>query len=158
MKAKGPVAAAKADEDKKKGLALFGAKSPTPKLYRAFRMMDKLKVTLTFLATWSSDDQSVVQMIQKHLSGSSYCIFPFFSSSPEHHLTGNEGRIFVLYFNCLIFVAVCEVHLQTFLLYICIYMYIYIYTYIYFSVWWGGQVLINETLNIDVMKHERMKH
>ncbi|XP_068437665.1 cyclic nucleotide-gated channel beta-3 [Clinocottus analis] len=36
MKAKAPAAAAKADEDKKKGLALFGAKPPTPKLLRAF--------------------------------------------------------------------------------------------------------------------------
>nr|XP_055038296.1 cyclic nucleotide-gated cation channel beta-3 isoform X1 [Misgurnus anguillicaudatus] len=35
MKAKGP-AAAKADEEKKKGLALFGPKPPTPKLLRAF--------------------------------------------------------------------------------------------------------------------------
>ncbi|XP_063062953.1 cyclic nucleotide-gated cation channel beta-3-like [Engraulis encrasicolus] len=35
MKAKGP-AAAKAAEDKKKGLALFGPKPPTPKLLRAF--------------------------------------------------------------------------------------------------------------------------
>uniref|UniRef100_A0A3B4CWE9 Cyclic nucleotide-binding domain-containing protein n=1 Tax=Pygocentrus nattereri TaxID=42514 RepID=A0A3B4CWE9_PYGNA len=49
MKAKGP-AAAKADEEKKKGLALFGPKPPTPKLLRAFGgfqkkgFMDKLKV------------------------------------------------------------------------------------------------------------------
>ncbi|XP_065115159.2 cyclic nucleotide-gated channel beta-3 [Paramisgurnus dabryanus] len=35
MKAKGP-AAAKVDEEKKKGLALFGPKPPTPKLLRAF--------------------------------------------------------------------------------------------------------------------------
>ncbi|KAL6488674.1 hypothetical protein MHYP_G00024150 [Metynnis hypsauchen] len=48
MKAKGP-AAAKADEEKKKGLALFGPKPPTPKLLRAFGgfqkkgFMDKLK-------------------------------------------------------------------------------------------------------------------
>ncbi|XP_028290891.1 cyclic nucleotide-gated cation channel beta-3-like [Gouania willdenowi] len=35
MKAKGP-AAAKADEEKKKGLALFGPKPPTPKFLRAF--------------------------------------------------------------------------------------------------------------------------
>ncbi|XP_077410423.1 cyclic nucleotide-gated channel beta-3-like isoform X2 [Vanacampus margaritifer] len=48
MKAKGP-AAAKAEEDKKKGLALFGLKPPTPKLLRAFgggrKMMDKLKAS-----------------------------------------------------------------------------------------------------------------
>ncbi|XP_049604942.1 cyclic nucleotide-gated channel beta-3 isoform X1 [Syngnathus scovelli] len=48
MKAKGP-AAAKADEEKKKGLALFGAKPPTPKLLRVMggglnkRMMDKIR-------------------------------------------------------------------------------------------------------------------
>lgn len=56
MKAKGP-AAAKAEEEKKKGLALFGPKPPTPKLLRAFggnlnkNLIDKLKVTaLTFLS------------------------------------------------------------------------------------------------------------
>ncbi|KAM6953119.1 cyclic nucleotide-gated channel beta-3-like [Aplochiton taeniatus] len=49
MKAKGPVAA-KADEDKKKGLALFGPKPPTPKLLRAFgggfnkNLMERLRV------------------------------------------------------------------------------------------------------------------
>uniref|UniRef100_A0AAR2J884 Cyclic nucleotide-binding domain-containing protein n=1 Tax=Pygocentrus nattereri TaxID=42514 RepID=A0AAR2J884_PYGNA len=46
MKAKGP-AAAKTDEEKKKGLALFGNKPPTPKLLRAFGkggLLDKLKV------------------------------------------------------------------------------------------------------------------
>ncbi|XP_019722741.1 cyclic nucleotide-gated cation channel beta-3 [Hippocampus comes] len=48
MKAKGP-AAAKAEEEKKKGLALFGAKPPTPKLLRAIgggfnkKIMEKLK-------------------------------------------------------------------------------------------------------------------
>ncbi|CAK6951947.1 cyclic nucleotide-gated cation channel beta-3-like [Scomber scombrus] len=48
MKAKGP-AAAKNEQEKKKGLALFGPKPPTPKLLRAFgggfnqKMMDKLK-------------------------------------------------------------------------------------------------------------------
>ncbi|XP_061778279.1 cyclic nucleotide-gated cation channel beta-3-like [Nerophis ophidion] len=48
MKAKGP-AAAKAEEEKKKGLALFGPKPPTPKLLRAFgggfnrKTLDKLK-------------------------------------------------------------------------------------------------------------------
>ncbi|XP_030623456.1 cyclic nucleotide-gated cation channel beta-3 [Chanos chanos] len=48
MKAKGP-AAAKAEEDKKKGLALFGPKPPTPKMLRAFGgfgkggLLDKLK-------------------------------------------------------------------------------------------------------------------
>lgn len=57
MKAKGP-AAAKAEEGKKKGLALFGPKPPTPKLLRAFggninrNLLEKLKVTaLTFLST-----------------------------------------------------------------------------------------------------------
>ncbi|XP_061661939.1 cyclic nucleotide-gated cation channel beta-3-like [Syngnathoides biaculeatus] len=50
MKAKGPTAA-KAEEEKKKGLALFGPKPPTPKLLRAFgggfnkKMIDKLKVS-----------------------------------------------------------------------------------------------------------------
>lgn len=50
MKAKGP-AAAKAAEEKKKGLALFGPKPPTPKLIRAFGtglktqgLLDKMKV------------------------------------------------------------------------------------------------------------------
>lgn len=53
MKAKGP-AAAKAEEEKKKGLALFGPKPPTPKLLRAFggninqKMIEKLKVTTLF--------------------------------------------------------------------------------------------------------------
>ncbi|KAI9542819.1 hypothetical protein NQZ68_016123 [Dissostichus eleginoides] len=45
MKAKGP-AAAKADDDKKKGLALFGPKPPTPKLLRAFggkNMLERMK-------------------------------------------------------------------------------------------------------------------
>lgn len=49
MKAKGP-AAAKVEEEKKKGLALFGPKPPTPKLLRAFggninkAIIDKMKV------------------------------------------------------------------------------------------------------------------
>uniref|UniRef100_A0A8C7IT32 Cyclic nucleotide gated channel subunit beta 3 n=1 Tax=Oncorhynchus kisutch TaxID=8019 RepID=A0A8C7IT32_ONCKI len=47
MKAKGP-AAAKAVEDKKKGLALFGPKPPTPKMLRVFGgdkgFLEKLKV------------------------------------------------------------------------------------------------------------------
>uniref|UniRef100_A0A8B9HPU1 Cyclic nucleotide gated channel subunit beta 3, tandem duplicate 2 n=1 Tax=Astyanax mexicanus TaxID=7994 RepID=A0A8B9HPU1_ASTMX len=49
MKAKGP-AAAKVEEEKKKGLALFGPKPPTPKMLRAFGgfhkkgFLDKLKV------------------------------------------------------------------------------------------------------------------
>uniref|UniRef100_A0A3P9K6V6 Cyclic nucleotide-binding domain-containing protein n=1 Tax=Oryzias latipes TaxID=8090 RepID=A0A3P9K6V6_ORYLA len=49
MKAKGP-AAAKAEEDKKKGLALFGQKPQTPKFLRAFggtinkTLIDKVKV------------------------------------------------------------------------------------------------------------------
>ncbi|CAL8311765.1 unnamed protein product [Merluccius merluccius] len=49
MKAKGPAAAAKTEDDKKTGLALFGPKPPTPKILRAFggnlnrRIMDKLK-------------------------------------------------------------------------------------------------------------------
>lgn len=53
MKAKGP-AAAKVEEEKKKGLALFGPKPPTPKLLRAVggtinkRMIDKMKVTTLF--------------------------------------------------------------------------------------------------------------
>ncbi|XP_061821848.1 cyclic nucleotide-gated channel beta-3-like [Nerophis lumbriciformis] len=48
MKAKGP-AAAKAEEEKKKGLTLFGPKPPTPKLLRAFgggfnrKTLEKLK-------------------------------------------------------------------------------------------------------------------
>lgn len=49
MKAKGP-AAAKVEEERKKGLALFGPKPPTPKLLRAFggninrTLIDKMKV------------------------------------------------------------------------------------------------------------------
>lgn len=52
MKAKGP-AAAKAEEEKKKGLALFGPKPPTPKLLRAVggtinkSIIHKIKVTHT---------------------------------------------------------------------------------------------------------------
>uniref|UniRef100_A0A671UMB5 Cyclic nucleotide gated channel subunit beta 3, tandem duplicate 2 n=1 Tax=Sparus aurata TaxID=8175 RepID=A0A671UMB5_SPAAU len=56
MKAKGP-AAAKVEEERKKGLALFGPKPPTPKLLRAFGgtinrgLIDKMKVTtLTLLS------------------------------------------------------------------------------------------------------------
>uniref|UniRef100_A0A9J7ZN25 Cyclic nucleotide gated channel subunit beta 3, tandem duplicate 2 n=2 Tax=Cyprinus carpio TaxID=7962 RepID=A0A9J7ZN25_CYPCA len=52
LKAKGPPPAAKGDEEKKKGLAMFGQKPPTPKLLRAFAggaftkkgFMDRLKV------------------------------------------------------------------------------------------------------------------
>ncbi len=52
LKAKGPPPAAKADEEKKKGLAMFGQKPPTPKLLRAFAggaftkkgFLDRLKV------------------------------------------------------------------------------------------------------------------
>lgn len=53
MKAKAAAPApVKADEEKKKGLALFGPKPPTPKLLRAFGggpfmkkgFLDKLKV------------------------------------------------------------------------------------------------------------------
>ncbi len=50
MRAKGP-AAAKAEEDRKKGLALFGPKPPTPKLLRAVggninrAIINKMKVT-----------------------------------------------------------------------------------------------------------------
>ena len=49
MKAKGP-AGAKADEDKKKAVTLFGPKPPTPKFLRAFGnvgkggWLEKLKV------------------------------------------------------------------------------------------------------------------
>lgn len=56
MKAKGPAAAKVEEEEKKKGLALFGPKPPTPKLLRAFggninkTLIDKVKVTtLIFL-------------------------------------------------------------------------------------------------------------
>ena len=54
MKAKGP-AAAKVEEEKKKGLALFGPKPPTPKLLRAFGgtinkgIIEKMKVTMLTL-------------------------------------------------------------------------------------------------------------
>ncbi|XP_026110633.1 cyclic nucleotide-gated cation channel beta-3-like isoform X2 [Carassius auratus] len=51
LKAKGPAPAAKGEEEKKKGLAMFGQKPPTPKLLRAFAggaftkkgFMDRLK-------------------------------------------------------------------------------------------------------------------
>uniref|UniRef100_A0A3P9P2F0 Cyclic nucleotide-gated cation channel beta-3-like n=1 Tax=Poecilia reticulata TaxID=8081 RepID=A0A3P9P2F0_POERE len=55
MKAKGP-AAAKVEEEKKKGLALFGPKPPTPKLLRAFggnfnkKMFNQLKVSRRYLS------------------------------------------------------------------------------------------------------------
>uniref|UniRef100_A0AAY4A912 Cyclic nucleotide-binding domain-containing protein n=1 Tax=Denticeps clupeoides TaxID=299321 RepID=A0AAY4A912_9TELE len=51
MKAKGP-AAAKVEEEKKKGLTMFGPKPPTPKMLRAFGgfgkggLLDKLKVKI----------------------------------------------------------------------------------------------------------------
>lgn len=50
MKAKGP-AAAKVEQEKQKGLALFGPKPPTPKLLRAVggninrNLINKIKVT-----------------------------------------------------------------------------------------------------------------
>lgn len=50
MKAKGP-AAAKVEEEKKKGLTLFGPKPPTPKLLRAMggtinkNFIERMKVT-----------------------------------------------------------------------------------------------------------------
>ncbi|XP_016301452.1 cyclic nucleotide-gated cation channel beta-3 [Sinocyclocheilus anshuiensis] len=55
LKAKGPPPAAKGDEEKKKGLAMFGQKPPTPKLLRAFAggvftkkgFMDRLKTAAT---------------------------------------------------------------------------------------------------------------
>lgn len=53
IKAKGP-AAAKVEEEKEKGLALFGPKPPTPKLLRAFggtinkTFINKMKVTTPF--------------------------------------------------------------------------------------------------------------
>ncbi|XP_035512408.1 cyclic nucleotide-gated cation channel beta-3-like [Morone saxatilis] len=53
MKAKGP-AAAKVEEEKKKGLALFGPKPPTPKMLRAFggnlnkTIIDKIKTLADF--------------------------------------------------------------------------------------------------------------
>ena len=53
MKAKGP--AAKTEEQKKTGLALFGPKPPTPKLLRAFggnfNKLLKLKVIRSLLLT-----------------------------------------------------------------------------------------------------------
>uniref|UniRef100_A0A3B3YIF2 Cyclic nucleotide-binding domain-containing protein n=1 Tax=Poecilia mexicana TaxID=48701 RepID=A0A3B3YIF2_9TELE len=55
MKAKGP-AAAKVEEEKKKGLALFGPKPPTPKLLRAFggnfnkKMFNQIKVSRRYLS------------------------------------------------------------------------------------------------------------
>uniref|UniRef100_A0A8D3CM62 Cyclic nucleotide-binding domain-containing protein n=1 Tax=Scophthalmus maximus TaxID=52904 RepID=A0A8D3CM62_SCOMX len=58
MKAKGP-AAAKAEEDKKKGLALFGPKPATPKLLRAFggnlnkKLIERMKVTARQLSVTS---------------------------------------------------------------------------------------------------------
>lgn len=67
MKAKGP-AAAKVEEEKKKGLALFGPKPATPKLLRAFggninkAVIDKMKVATAARLTrqiqnhhWESD-------------------------------------------------------------------------------------------------------
>lgn len=56
MKSKGP-AAAKAEEERKKGLALFGVRPPTPKLLRAFggnfnkAMIERMKVKTLSLIT-----------------------------------------------------------------------------------------------------------
>uniref|UniRef100_A0A665X3D1 Cyclic nucleotide gated channel subunit beta 3, tandem duplicate 1 n=1 Tax=Echeneis naucrates TaxID=173247 RepID=A0A665X3D1_ECHNA len=47
-KAKGP-AAAKTNEEKQKGLTLFGQKPPTPKLLKAFASICKLKVKFSFM-------------------------------------------------------------------------------------------------------------
>lgn len=74
MKAKGP-AAAKVEEEKKKGLALFGPKPPTPKLLRAFggninkTIIEKMKVTtLTYLTChiYMSHYSSEETMIAEH--------------------------------------------------------------------------------------------
>lgn len=60
MKAKGP-AAAKAEEDKKKGLALFVPKPATPKLLRAVggslnkTVVDRIKVTAPHWSVRSLD-------------------------------------------------------------------------------------------------------
>lgn len=72
MKAKGP-AAAKVEEEKKKGLALFGPKPPTPKLLRAVggnmnrTFIDKVKVTtLTFLSVCGHVKALALMLTSKH--------------------------------------------------------------------------------------------
>uniref|UniRef100_A0A668ST25 Cyclic nucleotide-binding domain-containing protein n=1 Tax=Oreochromis aureus TaxID=47969 RepID=A0A668ST25_OREAU len=73
MKAKGP-AAAKAEEEKKKGLALFGPKPPTPKLLRAFggtinrKFIDKVKVTTAFCPNKCTPSDYCMKVIVRILS------------------------------------------------------------------------------------------
>lgn len=82
MKAKGP-AAAKVEEEKKKGLALFGPKPPTPKLLRAFggtinkKFIDKLKVTTPFCPNKCTPSDYYIKVIVLILS---LCLSPFIVS------------------------------------------------------------------------------
>uniref|UniRef100_A0A3Q4GYY2 Cyclic nucleotide-gated cation channel beta-3-like n=1 Tax=Neolamprologus brichardi TaxID=32507 RepID=A0A3Q4GYY2_NEOBR len=82
MKAKGP-AAAKVEEEKKKGLALFGPKPPTPKLLRAFggtinkRFINKVKVTTPFCPNKCTPSDYYMKVIVLILS---LCLSPFIVS------------------------------------------------------------------------------
>lgn len=84
MKAKGP-AAAKVEEEKKKGLALFGPKPPTPKLLRAIggtinkTFIDKVKVTTPFCPNKCTPSDYYMKVIVLILS---LCLSPFIVS-PE---------------------------------------------------------------------------
>ncbi|PWA24993.1 hypothetical protein CCH79_00016008 [Gambusia affinis] len=91
MKAKGP-AAAKVEEEKKKGLALFGPKPPTPKLLRAFggnfnkMMFNQSKNTeqkdwrmCWFILCWPRQTRGSAQrelLIQRNFKASECCLDP----------------------------------------------------------------------------------
>lgn len=83
MKAKGP-AAAKVEEEKKKGLALFGPKPPTPKLLRAFggnfnkMMFNQSKVSRRYL-------RHTIYIITTLLNPTFLCVFFVLFSFPQQN-------------------------------------------------------------------------
>lgn len=91
VKAKGP-AGAKTNEEKQKGLTLFGRKPPTPKMLRAFgnfrkgALMDKLKVT-----SWYCDEDRSLTL---GLILSSLKVTRFLLSTETAELT--TGRVSLL--------------------------------------------------------------
>uniref|UniRef100_A0A3P8XAP4 Cyclic nucleotide-binding domain-containing protein n=1 Tax=Esox lucius TaxID=8010 RepID=A0A3P8XAP4_ESOLU len=98
MKAKGP-AAAKAEEDKKKGLALFGPKPPTPKLARVFGgfgkggFLEKLKVQFSNSILFFSHNRFIWQKATYtiEISDRGSCFSPtFLQAAQAKENTGNK--------------------------------------------------------------------
>lgn len=94
MKAKGP-AAAKVEEEKKKGLALFGPKPPTPKLLRAFggninkTVINKLKVR--------TDARFTPRIISRRPISIAERIFPmFFHRLEESEHENRTQNVFIM--------------------------------------------------------------